>query len=172
MFNTFWSLWLQKTHKINENYIITFYFLFLTGDFTKNRFLSFSRSNFTLLFIIMCGLLKRKIKLFSQAWMCLFIQLFVYGFGPNLQNCRRRAIFLHKTFFYKVKWKHPLISAVQDQACYRNSLSNCNISNTCCLQESSAFPSLLSQYILGPSQIVLLFCNYRREISQELRVEK
>lgn len=171
MFNTFWSLWLQKTHKINKNYIRTFYLIFLTGGFTKKRFLSFSRSSFTLFFIIMCGLLKRKNYSVKPKCVCSFSCLFT-GLDQTNRTVEGALIFLHKTFFNKVKWKHPLISAVQDQACYRNIISNCNISTTCCLQESSAFPSLLGQYILAPSQIVLLFSNYRRKISQELRVEK
>lgn len=105
---------------------------------------------------------------------CLFM-----GFEPNYPKYRTSSFVAVVFFFLHLKlssrnWseKHPLISAVQDQACFRNSTNICNVSITGCPWERSAFLSLLGQYILASFQISFLLTNNRRDISQELIMEK
>lgn len=102
------------------------------------------------------------------------------GFEPNYPKYRTSS-FVAVVFFFFLhlklssrNWseKHPLISAVQDQACFRNSTNICNVSITGCPWERSAFLSLLGQYILASFQISFLLTNNRRDISQELIMEK
>lgn len=129
--------------------------------------------------------------LFEKSWkniktcICSSLDMFIYyvvclwDLNQTIQNIELALLLLLFFFFLHLKlssrnWseKHPLISAVQDQACFRNSTNIYNVSITGCPWERSAFLSLLGQYILASFQISFLLTNNRRDISQELIMEK